>query len=98
MSTLETLLETEDKRFEPIARLYSWSTNYEPGKGPFTAFLDLIGWSMEEIGETLYNFKDASLGYLELSYLASALEVYSDYPSDVMEYVNELISAEDSEQ
>jgi hypothetical protein len=97
MSTLETLLETEDARLEPVARLYSWSTKYESGKGPFTAFLDLIGWSMDELGETLFNFKDASLGYLELGYLASALDTYSEHPSDVMDYVNALMSAEEAE-
>lgn len=94
MSTLDTLLETRDKHLEPVASLYSWSTNYDSGKGPFTVFLDLIGWSMDELGDTLYNLRDASLGYLELSYLAKALETYSDRPSDVMDYVNALMSAE----
>lgn len=93
-SKLETLLATDDARLEPVARLYNWSTNYDAGKGPFTLFLDLIGWSEDNVGEPLYNMRDSSLGYLELGYLAAALDTYSDNPSDVAAYVEHLMSAE----
>lgn len=37
-----------------IADLYHWSTNYDTGTGPFSLFLDLIGWSDEELGLPIY--------------------------------------------
>jgi hypothetical protein len=79
---------------EAVQDLYSWSTNYDAGKGPFTLFLDLIGWSEDEMGEDIYAYKDRSLGYVELDKLALALVEYADRPNDVKEYVGELMAAE----
>ena len=79
---------------EGIQDLYSWSLNFDAGKGPMTLFLDLIGWSDEQIGEPLYSLKDASLGYVELSKLAKALSEYADSPHEVREYVDQLLAAE----
>jgi hypothetical protein len=79
---------------ETVRDLYSWSLNYDPGKGPFTLFLDLIGWSEDEIGEPMYDMKTMSLGYLELGKLADALTKYADDPGCVREYVDQLIEAE----
>ena len=79
---------------ESTQDLYSWSLNYDAGKGPFTLFLDLIGVSFDEFGEALYTLTDSSLGYVELGKLAAALEEYADNPSTVSEYVAELLSAE----
>lgn len=78
----------------PVARLYSWTTNYSTGEGPFTAFMDLIGWSQEELGESLYNWKEPKLGYLELDMLADALKYYANSPSDVYDFVNKIIELE----
>lgn len=80
-----------------VQDLYSWSLNYDAGKGPFTLFCDLIGWSQDELGETMYNLRDASLGYVELSKLAHALEEYADQPTNVREYVEQLIATESGE-
>lgn len=80
-----------------VADLYHWSTNYDAGKGPFTLFLDLIGYSDEHLGEPLYNLRDASLGYVELDKLADALKQYADRPGDVREFVDALIEAETQE-
>jgi hypothetical protein len=95
-ATVWELLETRDPELEPIADLYSWSTNYNAGEGPFSLFLDLIGWSEENIGEPLYSLENAPsrLGYLELGKLAAALDSYSDHPSAVSEYVEQLMAAE----
>jgi hypothetical protein len=57
-------------------------------------FLDLIGWSEDELGEPLYSLKNASLGYVELGKLAEALTEYADRPHDVREYVDALMAAE----
>jgi hypothetical protein len=91
------MLENAPKAVEDTADLYSWSTNYEAGMGPFTLFVDLIGWSDENIGEPLYSLKDARLGYLELSKLADALKEYANDPHGVREWVDAIIEAESAE-
>ncbi len=92
--TIWDMLEDPPEGCDHIASLYSWSLNYEPGKGPMTLYLDLIGWSEDNIGEPLYSLKDASLGYIELGHLGRALNAYAEAPQDVYEYVNELLDAE----
>lgn len=79
---------------EATQDLYSWSLNYDPGRGPFAAFLDLIGWSEDECGTDIYDWSNRSLGYVELSKMASALDEYASRPHDVSAYVSELMAAE----
>jgi hypothetical protein len=79
---------------EAVQDLYSWSLNYDAGRGPFTLFVDLIGWSEEQLGEPIYSLRDASLGYLELGKLADALAEYVHDPHGVRDYVDKLIEAE----
>lgn len=79
---------------DAVQDLYSWSLNYDAGKGPFTLFLDLIGYSFDEFGEALYSLTEASLGYLELDKLAKALTEYADRPQDVTGFVQTLMDAE----
>jgi hypothetical protein len=88
------MIEEAPEYASATADLYHWSTNYDAGKGPITLFLDMIGWSEDNIGETLYDLGDASLGYLELDKLAKALTEYADRPQDVREFVDALIEAE----
>lgn len=88
------LTENAPEYARAVADLYDWSMNFDAGKGPFSLFADLIGWSEDELGEPIYNLKDASLGYLELSKLADALKEYAENPSDVRRFVDELIAAE----
>lgn len=88
------MLEEAPVYARDVADLYHWSTNYDAGKGPFTLFLDLIGWSKDEIGEPLYSLKDASLGYLELAKLSAALTEYTNRPQDVRAWVDTIVSAE----
>jgi hypothetical protein len=54
-----------------VADLWHWSTNYDAGKGPITLYLDMIGWSEEQLGETKYDLTSASLGYVYLDKLAN---------------------------
>lgn len=56
--------------------------------------LDLIGWTQDNLGEPIYQLKDASLGYLELSKLAEALSDYADAPNEVRAYVDLLMDTE----
>lgn len=92
--TVESLLEEPAAGCDAVASLYQWSTNYDAGKGPITLLLDLIGWSEDELGETLYDLSSASLGYLELSKLAAALSEYAERPHEVRAYVDQLLEAE----
>lgn len=88
------LTEAPPKGCEETAQLYGWSLNYDPGKGPMTLFLDLIGWSEDNLGEPLFSLKDAALGYMELDYLADALKEYTSDPRGVREFVDALLEAE----
>lgn len=90
----EMLEEAPPQGCEAVQDLLSWSLNYDPGKGPYTLFLDLIGYSEDEWGEQLYDLKTASLGYVELGKLAEALTEYADRPHDVTAYVAALTAAE----
>jgi len=78
---------------EAVQDLYSWSLNYDAGKGPFGLFLDLTGWSEDNYGSDVYDFAARNLGYVELSKLAAALEEYSTLPASVHEYVSVLLEA-----
>lgn len=95
--TLEDLLNDAPEYAGATSSLYSWSTNFEAGTGPFSLFLDLIGWSADELGEPIYSLADANLGYVELDKLADALKEYASRPTDVGEYVSALVSAETDE-
>lgn len=77
-----------------VADLYHWSTNYDPGKGPFTMFLDMIGWSEDQIGENLWSGDHSLLGYVELDKLGKALCEYADRPHDVQGFVDRLMELE----
>jgi Fe-S-cluster formation regulator IscX/YfhJ len=79
-----------------VSDLWHWSTNYDAGRGPITLFLDLIGWSDENIGEKLYDMNDMSLGYVELHKLALALTQYSDRPQDVTDWIDGLLAYDEA--
>lgn len=81
---------------EAIDTLRDWSDNCVHPT-PWAVFLDLIGESEELFGECISPSMEAartSLGYLELSYLAAALEAYATRPSDVREYARQLVESE----
>lgn len=94
---LEQVLEQGEERFPEIVALYNWSLNYEAGEGPITLFVDLIGYSKEEIGVPLYDLTNAALGYLELDYLADALKEYANKGQEAYDFVVRLLSAEAGE-
>ena len=92
--TLEQVIEKGESIFPEITALYQWSGNYAPGQGPMTLFLDLIGYSYEQIGVRLYDMEKMLLGYLELDYLGDALKEYASKGKIAYEYVCELLDAE----
>jgi len=94
--TLEQVLEEGEERFPHITGLYQWSTNWNAGEGPMTLFLDLIGWSANEIGSPLFDLSNVhrTLGYMECDYLGDALKEYADKGESAYIFVENLISAE----
>lgn len=81
---------------EALDILRDWSDNCVHPT-PWAVFLDLIGESEEIFGKCISPSMEAarkSLGYLELSYLAAALEEYATRPSDVRVYARELVESE----
>ena len=89
------LLENPPSHSVDVAQLYSWSLSCEQFR-PFRAFLDLIGYSSENLGSNLASWEDPSegFGYLELGYLAQALLEYSNRPQAVKGFIVELLEAE----
>lgn len=75
-----------------VASLYSWSANYVNAT-PFKVFLNLIGWSADQFGESL-PVDESELGYHEIGLLAEALTEYANRPSDVMTWVSDLMTVE----
>lgn len=99
-ATLESVLEEGENRFPEITALYQWSLNYEAGKTPFTIFIDLIGYSDNEIGMKIFDYSESiykTLGYLELDYLGDALKEYADKGESAYDFVVSLIEAEGRE-
>jgi hypothetical protein len=91
------MLEDPPGACRAVASLYSWGLNYDPGRGPWPIFCDLIGWSEDEYGAPLsdpdrYPF-EGDLGYVELDKLAAALIEYATNPTDVKRWITELFNA-----
>ena len=78
--------------FPYIRKLSDWSANFGTAKNPYCLFLDIIGWSHEEMGESLYKGNPADvLGYLELDMLIDALgEFRQSRNADVYDFINDL--------
>ena len=83
------------KNCQEVSSLYGWSSNYTDF-APFRKFLDLIGYSEENYGAPLCNWSNPadSLGFMELAYLADALNEYASNPLDVERFISELLEIE----
>ncbi len=92
---LWTLLDDPPDGLAGIADLYSWSLNYEARTGsPFGLYLDLIGWSLDELGESLTDLARLPLGYVELDKLTAALAEYVSQPQEAREFAARLVDLE----
>jgi len=99
-NTIEELTSNPPRNCKPIATLYTWAGNYDHKQGnPFQLFLDLIGFNQHWYGMQMMEGKDPSsvIGYMEAVQLGEALIAYAYYPSEVTEYINDLIHAESKE-
>ena len=88
-------LETAPEYLAPIVDLINWASNEQwprNEKEPattFALFLDLTGLS-DELGlGPLSAGHPIERGYLELGYLAAALDLYSLRPYDVSDFISE---------
>lgn len=84
-------LEQENTKAPQAEALYRWGLNCDRLYNPYLAYLDLIGWSEEHIGEALFS---GSLGYLEADYLADALKEWANNPQQVEAWVAGLMNTE----
>lgn len=89
----QNVLDNLPENMNGIRRLFSWSENYD-FPSPATLFLDLIGWSDETHGETMFDMSKVSerFEYLELDMLADALKEYAAYPSECMSVLNSVMT------
>jgi len=84
------MLDTEHPPYvEHLVGLINWSMNCEYPT-PLSLYMDIIGYSEEHHGVRLCHHKSPKMGYLEISYLAEALEEYSNRPKDVEEWITKL--------
>jgi hypothetical protein len=96
MRTIEEILEdSKTINLEPIKSLFIEASNY-PYPTPLTFFLDLIGYSKEELGENLTTLEEMQdkLGYHEIGLLGEGLVAYSDRPQETINLLEELLEAE----
>jgi hypothetical protein len=93
---MEQVISQAPERFKAISEIYEWSYgNYDAGKTPYSVFLDLIGWSHENLGHPIYSGDyNQLLGYLELDYLAKALQAVADHGLEAYEYAGLIASTE----
>ena len=81
-------------QFMAIQNLWQWSMNFH-FPSPFSVFLDLVGYSEEEFGESLVKDNISSvLGYKELDLLGLALQEFSEDPNRAEDYIRYLLFTE----
>ena len=88
--------------FEAIKALYEWSENFQ-GADPFGLYLDLIGYSQEYYGCSIFSITPADfqhlLGYKELCLLGDALLVFKNNGYEpVYKYINHLSQGGDEKE
>ena len=74
--------------------LYRWGLNYDRDQNPFLVYLDLIGWTAENYGQTERLGATVILDYVGAGHLADALTERSDKPEQVWRWVSGLMDTE----
>lgn len=80
--------ELDNSKYPAIANLVYWSTNYDFGQGPWQLFLDLIGYSDQELDVRLYD--GPGMDAISRSYIIAALQEYDKEPNQVWDYITYL--------
>ena len=81
-------LETAPEYLAPIVNLIEWAAN-ENWPSTYALFLDITGLSEDMSLGPLTVDCEIYRGFLECSYLAAALELWSTRPRDVRDFVEE---------
>ncbi len=94
--TIWDFLEEETKNAEGVRALADWSaSNYDARTStPFQVFLDLIGWSSENLGQVLVSDPSSVLGYVEADLLSDALKDWANRPVEVLVWVDKFLSVD----
>lgn len=94
--TFWDLIENPPANVAQVTFLIHWSMNYDIKAGtPYHLFLDLIGYSEENYGDTLYKGNPRNvLGFMEIDYLGDALKEYAYNPQEVEEWIDLLMETE----
>jgi len=94
--TVWDFLEEEANNAEGVRALADWSaSNQDVRTGTtFGVFLDLIGWSSENLGQALVSEPSSVIGYVEADLLADALKDWSNRPLDVEAWVDKFLAVE----
>jgi hypothetical protein len=90
------LIENPPANVVEVNELIHWSMNYDIKTGtPYHLFLDLIGYSFDNYGGSLYKGNPRNvLGFMEIDYLGDALKEYATNPQAVEAWIEALIDAE----
>jgi hypothetical protein len=80
------------------AHLISWCEGNYDYPAPSSLFLDLIGYSEEQLGQNLCSDKMPSFGFLEIDLLAKALTEFATRPTDVYDFVRKIMDAYTEEE
>ena len=87
-------LEDSPNDAERAEYLYRWGLNYDRDQNPFLVYLDLIGWTAENYGQTERLGATVILDYVGAGHLADALTEWSDKPEQVWQWVEGLMNTE----
>jgi hypothetical protein len=95
MQTLDEVVAKNEIKHPKIVELFLWSQNYEY-PSPMSYFLDLIGFSSEELGDTLGDWAKVQekISLLELAYIADALQEYLNDAERAYVAIVELVNTE----
>jgi hypothetical protein len=82
----------EDNCDDPVVVLYKSGLSCDDKYSAFSLFLDLIWWSQENLGGTLYGgYGLYGLEYVEANYLGDALKFYANFPSECNDTIKKII-------
>lgn len=83
------LLKSEGEKMAAILDLFQWSTNHEHPT-PWVFFLDLIGYSQDNFGATLYEGTRIYGSHIDLDYIAEAIKCWTVRPDAVHNLIHKL--------
>lgn len=97
--TIWDFLEEETKNAEGVRELAFFSASNQSVKRgtTFGVFLDLIGWSSENLGQALVSDPSSVVGYVEADLLADALKDWANRPLDVEAWVDKFLAVDRGE-